>query len=87
MTRRRADRYPEIGPKEWVPDLWAAQGRVRAVYPKAACEGSTGPERTFWINGPDGQRDCIAHTWPRARNAKGCWLRMRPLQPAQEHSK
>lgn len=60
------DRYPEIGPKYRV-DADEVLPFIRKHFPTAHAEGSTGPERTWWV--PDLSRDVtgvrmVAHSFP-----------------------
>jgi hypothetical protein len=70
----RMDRYPFLGRKIPVADLDAALAHVRLTWPKAGMEGSTGPERTFFVS-VEGGLGLVAHCWPRKSRGEPMWLR------------
>lgn len=64
----KGDRYHSLGAKRRVTDFDDALIKVREHFPKAYAEGSTGPERTFWVrqdpdNPFDAPSDLVAHFW------------------------
>ncbi len=67
-------RYPELGPKRRVTSLEEAMQSVKNRYPQAYSEGSTGPERSFWVDGR-----FVAYAWP-VRGKNEFWLRVLPLE-------
>lgn len=73
------DRYPSLGPRRRITDADEALTIVRACYPTAVQEGSTGAERS-WTVGTGRERVLVAHHWCRGSLiADGTWwLRMAP---------
>jgi hypothetical protein len=75
------DIHQNLGPKTFVPDDWEALIlRVRAIWPDAWAEGSTGPERSWWTRDEsapdyDGIWALIGHSWPKKTG--GYWLRLK----------
>lgn len=67
------DRYPELGPKVRISGFEDALDKVRARYPAAYAEGSTGSERTWFVGRPPDRRH-VAHHWET--RVGGWWLRM-----------
>ena len=65
------DRYPELGPKYRVATIEACLEMVRKRFPAAYMEGSTGAERTFFV-----ERRLVAHAWPISRQRDAMWLRV-----------
>ena len=45
------DLHPELGPRQRAASIDDCLLRVRAAYPNAHMEGSTGAERSFWVAG------------------------------------
>jgi hypothetical protein len=43
---------------------------VRRFYPNVAMEGSTGSQRSFWVN-----REVVAHAFPVQNKSEHFWLR------------
>lgn len=69
------DRYPFLGDRKLVKNFEAALEAVRAVYPDAIVEGSTGAERSF-ERSSFGGRELVAHCWPRRRGEDAMYLRL-----------
>ena len=67
MTR---DRYSKLGPKKPLDQPEDALQRVREFWPTAYQEGSTGPERTWWVRSDAGNM-VVAHHWQTDR---GNWF-------------
>jgi hypothetical protein len=57
------DIHKELGRRQIFRDFEAVLRKVRSVYPEAYAEGSTGPERSWWIRTDDGMI-LIGHSWP-----------------------
>lgn len=57
------DRYKFLGEKTRVKDFDEALSRVREVWERAGAEGSTGPERTFFVS-VEKDLGLVAHCWP-----------------------
>lgn len=68
------DRYLFLGDRQLVADYDAAFAAVRAIWPTAHVEGSTGAERTFYV-GPSGRAGLVAHCWPRRFREEAMFLR------------
>ncbi|GHE79402.1 hypothetical protein GCM10019059_42410 [Camelimonas fluminis] len=67
------DRYPDLGPKLTADDFLDAMRKVHNIWPRAVAEGSTGYERTWWIDDK-----LVAHHWPQRKRApEPLWLRIR----------
>jgi hypothetical protein len=77
------DRYPTLGERILVKDFDAALAAVRAVYPDAGVEGSTGFERSFERT-TDRGRELVAHCWPKSRSWKSEEMFVRILPAGQE---
>jgi hypothetical protein len=77
------DRYPTLGDRILVKDFDAAFAAVRAVYPDAGVQGSTGFERSFERTTHRG-RELVAHCWPKSRSWKGEEMYVRILPVGQE---
>ena len=58
-AHHRYDREPSVGKLQTFPTLFDAFATARAVHPGASMEGSTGPERSFWVAG-----ECVGYAWP-----------------------
>lgn len=65
------DIHQDLGPKGRRPTMEDCIAWVRQVYPRAVCEGPTGPERTFWVD-----RELVAHAW-KVQRSDGFWLRVK----------
>lgn len=72
-TQMNRDLHPELGPRQRVESLEACLQRVRERQPRAHMEGSTGRERSFWVD-----KRLVGHAWPVARQAEAMWLRISP---------
>lgn len=66
------DTHPDLGPRVRADSVEACLSRVRDAYPRARAEGSTGFERSYWVDGL-----LVAHAWPVARQREAMWLRIR----------
>lgn len=65
------DLHPELGPRRRVASIEACLECVRVSHPAAYMEGSTGAERSFWVEG-----NLVAHAWPvRRSGGDDMWLR------------
>ncbi len=64
------DIHKHLGPRRIYPDFAAVLHKVRAVYSKAYAEGSTGPQRSWWIRTESGTV-LIGHSWPVYVNRPG----------------
>jgi hypothetical protein len=71
------DLHPTLGPRQRTRSVEDCLEQVRAHYPCARMEGSTGAERSFWVAG-----ELVGHSWPVARSRNEMWLRVRPVKPA-----
>lgn len=61
------DRYSSLGLKQAASSLDDSSEKVRAIWPGADCEGSTGQERTYAVRTDDGVL-LVGHAWaPRKR--------------------
>ncbi len=58
-----ADLYKKLGPRRVYPNFEAVLREVRLVYPLAYAEGSTGPQRSWWVATATGTV-LIGHSWP-----------------------
>ncbi|MFA5489468.1 MAG: hypothetical protein WC284_09645 [Candidimonas sp.] len=73
------DIHKNLGKKIRVSSHDQALSMVRRKWNGAYSEGSMGEERSFWINGPDGnfkQKEMVGHYWP-IRGHRGYWLRIK----------
>lgn len=70
----RQDRYTFLGTRVLVADFGAALAAVRATWPTAYAEGSTGAERTFYVV-RDEKAGLVAHCWPRRSREEAMYLR------------
>jgi hypothetical protein len=63
------DIHHDLGPKKRLASYEHAFAAVRAIWPGARSEGSTGFQRSFWI-GPASDAELVGHAWrceaPRA---------------------
>lgn len=64
---------PKLGPAKRVASFEAALDAIREFYPNAYVEGSTGPERSFWV-----ENEAVGIAWPiRVRNPElGYFVRL-----------
>lgn len=70
MTRV-SGRYPFLGPAVLVEGGFeGALAHVRELWPTASAEGSTGPERTFFVKTEEGS-GLVGHYWPGAAGSRG----------------
>lgn len=65
------DIHPELGPRKRVSSLEDALARVREVWPCASMEGSTGFQRSFWVEG-----ELVGHCWEVRSRDDDFWLRV-----------
>jgi hypothetical protein len=65
------DLHPELGPRQRAETLEACLLLVRAQHPRAHMEGSTGRERSFWVD-----KRLVGHAWPVARQPEAMWIRV-----------
>ena len=66
------DRYPSLGRKITAATEQEAMDLVRAVWPSAHKEGSTGFERSWWV-----ERELVAHQWPKNNQTlEPLWVRV-----------
>lgn len=69
------DLHPELGAKQRFEDFEAVVDAVRAVWATAYAEGSTGPERSWWVRDGSGAAVLVGHSWP-VRGSHEIWLRL-----------
>ena len=70
------DRYPFLSPRKVkVASPDSVMALVRATWPQACQEGSTGYERTWVTNTPIGRR-LVAHSWSPRRDMAWFWVRV-----------
>ncbi len=62
MPAKKVDIHKELGQKQTVDSEEAVLSLVRDHYPNAFQEGSTGPQRTWWIR-QDKEIILIGHSW------------------------
>ncbi len=55
----RYDIDPGVGRLQTFPTLFDAFAAARLMHPGASMEGSTGPQRSFWLD-----RECVGYAWP-----------------------
>lgn len=63
-ARLNSDRNPGLGPRVSLHGLEAVIAHVRATWPTAGQEGSTGAERTWLVRGEGTADRLVAHHWP-----------------------
>lgn len=68
------DIHPELGARTRVSSMDEALARVRKRWPRATIEGSTGFQRSFWIEG-----ELVGHCWEVRGRENDFWLRVRAL--------
>ncbi len=68
------DIHPELGPRNRVSSTEEALARVREVWPLASMEGSTGFQRSFWIDG-----ELVGHCWEIRSREDDFWLRIKAI--------
>ena len=75
------DLHPDLGPRTRVASIEEALLRVREAHPGAHMEGSTGAERSFWLDGR-----LVAHAWPvmATAAAEELWLRVQVRTSSRE---
>jgi hypothetical protein len=74
------DLHPDLGPRQRIVSAELALRLVREVWPGAYAEGSTGPERSWWVK-TDDEPLLVAHHW-QIRRSPDFWLRIRSRQSA-----
>jgi hypothetical protein len=63
------DRYKKLGKKMEIDAPEQARLLVQEYWPNAFQEGSTGPERTWWVRA-GGETMLVAHHWQEPRSGK-----------------
>ncbi len=66
------DIHPELGPRMRVSSIEEALARVRDAWPRVGMEGSTGFQRSFWVDG-----ELVAHCWEIRGREDDFWLRIK----------
>jgi hypothetical protein len=77
------DRYPDLGERILVSNLETALAAVRALYPDATMQGSTGFERSF-VRETDRGQELVGHCWPKSKSWKTEDMFLRILAPGRE---
>lgn len=70
------DIHPDLGPRTRVATVEKALAAVRKVWPQAYLEGSTGFQRSFWVD-LAGEAELVGHCWEIRGISGDFWLRVR----------
>lgn len=81
MRMTEANTHPELGAKQRATSLQDALACVRARYPQASMEGSTGACRSFWADGL-----LVGFAWGHARLRDVYWVRVATEAPGKSRA-
>lgn len=70
------DIHHDLGAKRRLPTYESAVEAVRAQWPGARIEGSTGSQRSFWT-GTSSEAELVGHAWEVRSRKGGWWVRVR----------